>query len=148
MQDTQAALQAAEAALQDSEALRMEYDVMCQQSFEASRKLSALQLERDELERQLSDARARAVAAAEELAEHRELQMQYDHQCQARASCVYGSTAACAHVCACACACVMCRVSWLYVCAAAAVGLTGWRPRLPCCAPRPPSPCRTCTGCA
>ncbi|KAF6257036.1 hypothetical protein COO60DRAFT_1640292 [Scenedesmus sp. NREL 46B-D3] len=75
-------LEAADAALQDGQQLRMDYDRMCQQAYELSRKLSQADSAKGELQRALADARAQLAAAAEELSEHRELQMTHDKVCQ------------------------------------------------------------------
>jgi Skp family chaperone for outer membrane proteins len=57
LQALQEQLEAADAALQDSQQLRMEYDRMCQQAYELSRKLSQAESARGELQRELADAR-------------------------------------------------------------------------------------------
>jgi hypothetical protein len=54
-------LEAADVALQDSQQLRMDYDRMCQQAYELSRKLSQAESARGELQRQLADARCAAM---------------------------------------------------------------------------------------
>jgi hypothetical protein len=56
-QALQEQLEAADVALQDSQQLRMDYDRMCQQAYELSRKLSQAESARGELQRQLADAR-------------------------------------------------------------------------------------------
>lgn len=55
---------------------------MCQRAFQLSRKLSLAETEHVELRSQLAHAKAELAVAADELAEHRELQMQFDKQCQ------------------------------------------------------------------
>jgi hypothetical protein len=57
LQVLQEQLETAELALQDSQQLRMEYDRMCQQAYELSRKLSQAESAKGELQRKLADAR-------------------------------------------------------------------------------------------
>jgi Skp family chaperone for outer membrane proteins len=57
LQALQEQLEAADVALQDSQQLRMDYDRMCQQAYELSRKLSQAESARGELQRQLAGAR-------------------------------------------------------------------------------------------
>eukprot|EP00775_Hariotina_reticulata_P008710 gene8710-8891_t len=80
--DAQEQLHSAQEALQDTQSLRMDFDRMCQHAFELSRKLSSANMANAELQSELSDVKARLVAAGDELAEHRELQMTYDQLCQ------------------------------------------------------------------
>eukprot|EP00878_Enallax_costatus_P012649 GHUV01013212.1.p1 GENE.GHUV01013212.1~~GHUV01013212.1.p1 ORF type:complete len:648 (+),score=321.26 GHUV01013212.1:993-2936(+) len=81
-QDAQTTVEAAESAIQNTQDLLRDYDHMCQRAFELSRKLSQAEAENVELKGKLDDVKADYAAATEELADHRELQMQYDKQCQ------------------------------------------------------------------
>lgn len=64
LQVLQEQLETADLALQDSQQMRMEYDRMCQQAYELSRKLSQAQSAKGELQRELADARCGWHAAA------------------------------------------------------------------------------------
>lgn len=82
LQEIQSRIEAAEAAISNTQQLLLDYDQMCQRAFQLSRKLSLSEAELVEVKGQLAHARAELAGAADELAEHRELQMQFDVQCQ------------------------------------------------------------------
>lgn len=75
-------VEAAEASVHSTQQLLQDYDLMCQKAFELSRKLSLAESENKQLRSKLAHVKEDLAAAADELAEHRELQMVYDKQCQ------------------------------------------------------------------
>lgn len=81
-QEAQTTVEAADSAIQNTQDLLRDYDQMCQRAFQLSRKLSQTEADNVELKGKLADVKAAYATTAEELAEHRELQMQYDKLCQ------------------------------------------------------------------